>query len=354
MPGLFSTRRGAALYLLAWLLLGGILSILIVVTAHAAWINTLVLALPITLVYAFGTGFSAYYLCRAYPLAEKSPFQILPVFGMAAVISSLLWLALAHLWNDLTLAARLDWAGMTIGPTVAALIFGLGVLFYGLSAVADYLVFEFERARNAERRELESQLMAQTAELRMLRTQIDPHFLFNSLHSISALTSQNPAGARDMTLQLADFFRQSLGLAAHQKITLDAEIALCLRFLAIEQVRFGTRLQVAVAAPPDARACLVPPMLIQPLVENAVKHGIGNLTEGGLIRITAECRGALLHIVVENAIDTDTGLPRANGIGLRNVQQRLHAAYGHTAHMHFGRQSDQFRVEIALPAETSS
>jgi len=199
---------------------------------------------------------------------------------------------------------------------------------------------------------LESKLLAQDAELRMLRTQIDPHFLFNSLNSISALTSQNPAGARRMTLQLADYFRRSMGLGAHEKITLDAEIVLTLTFLAIEKVRFGTRMTIEEAVDDAAKEYLVPPLIIQPLVENAVKHGIANLIEGGIIRIAAQRLGSILRITIENTIDRNMPNAKRTGIGLDNVRQRLAAAYGREARIAWTRQQDLFRVEISMPAET--
>ena len=233
------------------------------------------------------------------------------------------------------------------------MIFGLGAILYGLSAVAHYLAIEFDRARLAERRELESKLMAQEAELRMLRTQIDPHFLFNSLNSISALTSLNPAGAREMTLQLADFFRHSLGQEAHMLATVDAEAQLARHFLAIEKVRFGARLSVECEISDEARPCLLPPMILQPLVENAVKHGIGGLTGGGLVSIAARRDASLLRISVENDVDAaqDSSLP-GNGIGLANVQQRLATAYGHEGAVHHARRDNKYRVELILPART--
>jgi two-component system sensor histidine kinase AlgZ len=231
-------------------------------------------------------------------------------------------------------------------------VFGLGMVLYGLSAVAHYLAIEFQRARAAERLQLESQLMAQEAELRMLRTQIDPHFLFNSLNSISALTTQNPTGARDMTLQLAEFFRHTLGLEAHRKVTLDAEARLLMHFLAIEKVRFGARLGVEQDIADDARACLLPPMILQPLVENAVKHGIGQLPHGGFVRIKAWRAGSILNLAVENDVDEDLPLLPGTGIGLANVRQRLAALYGHQASVACSREQHTFRVALSLPAET--
>jgi LytS/YehU family sensor histidine kinase len=225
-------------------------------------------------------------------------------------------------------------------------------VLYGLAALGNYLAIELARVRQSERRELEARVMAQDAELRMLRTQIDPHFLFNSLNSISALTSSDPAGARAMTLRLADFFRHSLGLEAHRKVTLDAEMTLVRHFLAIEQVRFGDRLEVVQHVARDAENCLLPPMILQPLVENAVKHGIGNLTEGGVVRIVATRAGSLLRLVVENDVDPDHQPEPGNGIGLANVRQRLATAYGEEAAIHWSRHGNLFRVELTLPAET--
>ena len=351
MLGPFSTRRGAALYMLVWLMLGFVLTGMIVSSTGAAWINALLFAVPMMLLYAFAAGFSAFYLCRANPIAEKQIGAVIGVLSITAIISAALWTSIGMAWNGMWLATGAEWAGMQIDAPLKAMIFGLGVALYGLSAMVHYLVIEFERTRTAERRELESKLMAQDAELRMLRTQIDPHFLFNSLNSISALTSVNPAGAREMTLQLSDFFRHSLGMEAHKKVTLDAEAVLLQHFLAIEKVRFGARLGVAIDIADDARSCLLPPMILQPLVENAVKHGIGNLTEGGTVRITAARAGSILRVAVENDVDDDQPAAKGNGIGLANVRQRLATAYGHEASVNWSRTDKLFRVELTLPAE---
>ena len=348
MQSSFSSRRGAALYLLVWLMLGLALAGLMVGGTGAGWINGMLFAIPVTLVYGCAAGFSSYYLCRAYPLAEKSTLAILLVFAVSAALAAAMWTALCVAWNGLW-----NEPGVTLGTPARTTLFGLGVILYCLLSIAHYLAIEFQRARAAERRELESQLAAQEAELRMLRTQIDPHFLFNSLNSISALTSQNPARAREMTLQLAEFFRHTLGLEAHRKVTLEEEAALLTHFLAIEKVRFGARLTVDMQIDEGARACLLPPMILQPLVENAVKHGIGHLPEGGTLRIVAQRAGSLLQLQVENDIDDALPPPAAGkGIGLANVRQRLATLYGRDAGISWTRENKQFKVALVLPAET--
>ncbi|MRW88455.1 GHKL domain-containing protein [Duganella sp. FT80W] len=350
-----STRRGLAIYLLAWLFVGCALGGVISLASDTPLANAMLFAIPMNLEYAFAAGYSAYYLCRAYPLGSRRGGAIAVVLTMAAMVSGFLWLIIGNLWNALCLLPGVAWSGIDITPQLSVLVVVLGVLLYGFAAAVHYLLTEFVRAKNAEQRELESLLMAQEAELRMLRTQIDPHFLFNSLNSISALTSQDPKAARRMTLELASFFRQSLGMEAHKKVTLGEEMVLIRHFLAIEQVRFGERLKVEEEIGEGAAACLVPPMIIQPLVENAVKHGICNMPEGGTIRISARRAGSILQISVANPVDEDMASIRSDGhgIGLTNVRQRLAGAYKHEAGIHWGRRDNSFGVDITMPAQTS-
>jgi len=347
------TGRGLALYLAIWSLIAPALAKVVALITQSPVPNAMLFAIPGTLLFAVAAGFSAYYLCRANPLGgDKHMGLVLLALGAAAALISLVWIGALQLWNLVCASFGVWWAGIEFNAQLMALLFTLGVLLYGLLAVINYLMIEFVRARNAEKRELELQVLAQDAELRMLRTQIDPHFLFNSLNSISALTSQNPKAAREMTLQLASFFRQSLGMESHRKVTLEQEMVLIRHFLAIEKVRFGERLIVEEAVEKGALECCVPPMIIQPLVENAIKHGIGQLPEGGLVMVAAWREGSQLRITVHNAIDADLPEARGNGIGLSNVRQRLAAAYGHEASVQWEREEGSFKVNITMPAQT--
>jgi hypothetical protein len=353
MDGGFWARRSAGLYLAAWLMLGLLLAGLLDAASGAGMAASLVFSLPLVLVYACICGFSAYYLCRAYPLARRSLRSVLGVFFATAVCAALLWCAAAASWAALWQWLAPQTRGVVMSGPLSAVMFGVGVLLYGMTACAHYLALEFERARRLETRELELRLLAQDAELRMLRTQIDPHFLFNSLNSISALTAIDAGAARDMTLQLAGFFRHTLGLEAHRKVSLLDEVGLAERFLAIEQVRFGSRLAFERHIGDEAGRCLLPPMILQPLVENAVKHGIGQLLGGGLVRVHAERAGSQLKLRIENDVDPDgaAGARTDGGIGLANVRQRLAAAYGIEASVHATREDKTFRVDLVLPAE---
>ena len=191
-------------------------------------------------------------------------------------------------------------------------------------------------------------MLAREAELRSLRAQIDPHFLFNSLHSISALTTADPPAARRMCLLLADFLRDSLALGTADRITVARELALAGRFLEIERVRFGSRLQVELASG-DADACLVPPLLLQPIVENAVTHGVAHVLAGGTIRIAASRGTGTLTIVVENPCDAERPRRTGTGLGLANVRARLRALHGDDGRLSAEERDGVWRVEMSLP-----
>lgn len=350
MQRVLTSRSGVLLYLTVWLLLGLGVGGAVAELSGASVLRAQLFAVPGSLLFSVAAGFSAYYMCKANPLRERSPVVILVSTLTAAVCAGFFWVFLLGMWNGVVESFSAQ--GIEAQPQLVALLFSLGVMLYGLLATLNYLLAEFLRARQAEQRELESKLLARNAELRMLRTQIDPHFLFNSLNSISALTSIDAKRARDMTQRLSDFFRQSLGIEAQGKITLEEEVRLIGHFLAIEKVRFGARLGVEQEVQDAALSCLLPPMILQPLVENAVKHGIGGLPEGGVVRIEALCEGSLLKISVENDTDPDTPPRKGNGIGLVNVRERLDAAYGHQANVHCTHENNKYRVALTLPVET--
>jgi len=348
--GIFASWRAALLYLLAWLMLGLLLAAMLAVSG-AGWTDSILFAVPLALVYAYATGFSAYYVCRAYPLDLRRARAIAAGIGATAACAAGLWCAIGAAWNSLLAAlAPHGYVPVASAPVLASM-FGIGMILYGLAAAVNYLVIEAERVRQLETQRLQMALMARDAELRMLRAQVDPHFLFNSLNSISALTSIDPAAARAMTVRLAEFFRHTLGLRADRMVTLAMELQLVRDFVAIEQVRYGERLRFEADIDPAASGCLLPPMLLQPLVENAVKHGIGRMIEPGRVRIEAVSAGSLLRIRVENDVDPDdAGGGPGTGLGLVNVRQRLAAAHGHEAHAHWARRGGRFVVELALPA----
>jgi two-component system, LytTR family, sensor histidine kinase AlgZ len=270
---------------------------------------------------------------------------------VAAILVSLLWVEaaklIAYLLSQMRPFQGLDQEFAPHAPP----LFAAGFMLYCLAVASHYVILEIEQSRAAQARALESSVFARDAELKALKAQINPHFLFNSLNSISALTSIDAARARNMCILLADFLRLTLGLGEKTLVPLREELELLQRFLAIEKVRLGERLHVDIHIEAQAQTCMLPPLLLQPLVENAIIHGIASLPAGGTVRLSAECSGGHLHLSVENSVDPDAPAPRKGGRGLRNVQQRLEARYSKEASMKTEAEEELFRVSISLPAE---
>ena len=269
---------------------------------------------------------AAWYVCRAFPLqGARSLGRVLLAQGAAASITSAAWVGFAQWWLRAQVPAQPFWS-----RDATLLLFAAGVLLFLFSAAVHYVFLALEDQEAARRQALESAVLAREAELRALRAQVNPHFLFNSLHSIGSLAGTRPAAARDMSIALGEFLRQSLRLGGLAGVPLQQEVDLMAQYLAIEQVRFGDRLQVQVDVEPAAGSTLVPPLLLQPLVENAIKHGVAGLLEGGLVSIAARRESDRCVVTVANLFDPE-GTPRAGtGTGVRNVRDRLAMHFGTT------------------------
>ncbi len=348
MPERPASRFG--LYLLSWAPITAILIYLMAKPAGLGWVSATLLVVPLCLIYAF-VCMSAWYSCKASPIQTTLPRRLFLKHTVAAVIVSLLWVEvaklIAYLLSQMQAFQGLD---QKFAPQ-APLLFAAGFLLYSLAVASNYVILEIEESRAAQARVLETSVLARDAELKALKAQINPHFLFNSLNSISALTSIDAARAREMCILLADFLRMTLGLGEKTVVPLREELELLQRFLAIEKVRFGERLHIDAHIDTQTETCLLPPLLLQPLVENAIIHGVATLPAGGTVRLSAECSGERLHLSVENSVDPDAPAPRKGGLGLANVRLRLEARYGKDATLRATAGEELFRVTISLPAE---
>ena len=349
MHPILEDRRRLALYLFAWLLVGMLLTVGL--RADSSWTAAAAFLLPLCIVYAF-IGLSSWYLCRVFPVGRGLSWLTLVVVQMtAAATASAIWTALGYVWAEALDALVGDIGAQSFYAQHNVLLSIVGALLYWLAAAAHYLLVAFQISREAETRAFEQTLLAREAELRALRAQIDPHFIFNSLHSISALTTTDAAAARTMCLLLADFLRDTLRLGSSRRISFADEWSLAERFLAIEQVRLGSRLQISRNADSQTAGCPVPPLLLQPLVENAVVHGVGQLIEGGTIKMTAHRSGPTLTVTVENPCDPDRLRTRGVGLGLELLRQRLATEFGVYDAVRAEEQSGQFRVEVRIPVD---
>jgi two-component system sensor histidine kinase AlgZ len=341
MHPILALRRRTLLYLLAWIPLLALLAYVTSATAPMPIPNAAAVLAPASAIYAF-ICLSPWYVCRVLPLRPSTAVNLALMFGAAASAASLILMG----------AARGTAYFFNRPAPPLPILFGMGALLYLLSVGLHYAAIAAEASREAERRAVEARALAREAELQSLRSQLNPHFLFNSLHSISALATQDGARAREMCIRLSDFLRSSLGLGARESILLREELALARSYLEVEQVRFGERLKVEAEIEDACESCCVPALLLQPLVENAVKHGIAGMLEGGAIRLEARKRGDDVAITLENPFDPDAPPRRDLGLGLAHVRRRLQVRYGDSAAFDAGAEGDLYRVVLRFPCES--
>ena len=230
-----------------------------------------------------------------------------------------------------------QWLGSNVLDTASKVAYRVGgtFVYWAIAMICVALDYQSHLKDREIRTETLERLLSE-ARLSALRSQLDPHFLFNTLNSISAYVESAPGQARLMLEQLGDLLRLSLQHANAQEITLERELMFVDRYIQLQLVRFADRLQVNVRAEPEALSAHVPTFLIQPLLENAIRHGTSKLSAAGIIELTARRSGERLEIRI---VDNGPGLPRGwaldrhIGVGLSNTRARLEQLYGKRAYV---------------------
>jgi LytS/YehU family sensor histidine kinase len=238
---------------------------------------------------------------------------------------------------------------MELAPTLRNILFWFGP-YLGWSALFLALQYSSEVVER-ERQLSELRELAYGAQMRALRYQINPHFLFNTLNALATLIEEGEVkNAERMVLSLSAFLRSTLALDPMQDITLDDELDIQARYLDIERERFSDRLTVVMEVPNELRPAKVPSLILQPLVENAVKHGVGSLDRAVRIRISADSDRNILSIHIDNDA-LEHALPSAStGLGLRNVADRLAARFGEAGRLTSTRTAEGgFRATVSMP-----
>jgi sensor histidine kinase YesM len=309
-------------------------------------------------------GWGAYSAIGLWTAVLDHGWKPSAVFGY--ILFFLYNIALTHLlrivirrrnWTGLPLPRillRLALASILIGVVQTTLVVGvytaiegsLGVwsersaiafLFMGVSIATTiwtilYLTITTMRhSREVRRNQMEMKLALSDAELRALEAQINPHFLFNCLNSIRGMIVEDAVQAQDMVTNLANILRYSLQRDRSHTVTLETEVEAVSDYLALESIRFEDRLRLRVELADEVRRIEIPAMLLQTLVENAIKHGIEQVPEGGVLSIRAHLDGALLRIEVENPGSLHSPLPNSTRIGLANARERLRILYAERA-----------------------
>jgi len=250
-------------------------------------------------------------------------------------------------------AMLLAWALLGQPPLESEwpLLLGIGVVAYLLMTGWFQLLAAREEAAAAALRAQQAALLARDAELAALQARLRPHFLFSALQSVAALIGSNPNAGRQMCLDLADFLRARFESDPTRLVTLEDELRITHQYLAIERVRFADRLIWQEDIDPKALPLLVPPLILQPLVENALVHGLARLEDGGTVHLHAIVQADELMLSLDNPTEPRSRPAARKGQGLALVRDRLQAQYGVAARLTIERSSGNFRVILRMPAQ---
>ena len=288
-----------------------------------------------------------------YLLGDENPVYI-SIFNalLTGSLTLMVWLLGSRVVVRAMVTEKIDYE--IFWHSVLAFRATAGTLLYFMIILVYYLFLSASRLAEKAARQAQLETQVREGELKMLRSQINPHFLFNSLNSVSSLTVTDPLKAREMIVKLSDFMRYSLSSRNEQPVTLGNEMESLRLYLQIEKVRFGERLKIEEDISPECLPALMPGMLLQPLYENAVKHGVYESTEEVTIRTTARKENEIVVISVTNNVDTDSVVTKKGaGIGLKNVSSRLELFFGDEADISVNRGEDSFTVTLRFPYRKS-
>jgi hypothetical protein len=285
------------------------------------------IAWQLTAAYIFAAGTPlVLWLARRYPIGRYHWRKSVTVHVLAGLLISCAWAA-SHLVLDLWFGGRLGTLTLGRGARIVfSHLLDKELLVYWIIVLINHAVGYYQRYREGE-------LRASQAQLQALKMQLHPHFLFNALHSISALVHTDPEAADRMIARLGDFLRLTLENSATQEVTLRQELQFLDCYLGIERVRFRDRLTTRIDIDPRTLNCRVPNLILQPLVENAIRHGVAARSAPGRIEVSAARAGGMLRLQVRDDGPGPGGERAArtsgcNGVGLTNTRARLAQLYG--------------------------
>jgi sensor histidine kinase YesM len=332
-------------YFIIWALIGVAHFCLLYFHFELHWLPAALDSVVFNDIFA-GMGLGFWYLVRYQvpkDITDRSPLLTLLGTGVIALFLWI-WICTGLLQLILTDADYLQFLDESLLLRTIS-----GTFYYVLIILMYYLIMYNQNLQEQKNRQLQLSNEVKDAELRMLKSQINPHFIFNSLNSISSLTISDPARAQQMIINLSSFLRYSIGKDNRETNELATELENIELYLAIEKVRFGNRLQFHNKVPESCYKCTIPNLLLQPLFENAIKHGVQESIETITINLNGHISNNSLHIKITNNFDRDSVSSSGTGIGLKNITQRLALLYNREDLLKYQVNGNEFEVLLEIP-----
>lgn len=289
-------------------------------------------------------GSSIWYSIRYNSLEEVSGWRLLLFHFIAASFLCTIWIYISFAIYKSFISEENSYFENGLPQKMF-----LGYVMYAIYLTFFYAVNYYQSLKEKIKKEIEYKTLIREAELQVLKAQINPHFLFNSLNSISSLTVSNPEKAQEMVINLSTFMRYSLMHNEKEMVLFSRELENIKLYLSIEKVRFGKKLNAEFEIDAHCLEAEIPNMILQPLFENAIKYGVYETTDQVTIKTICKCDGNLLKITIVNDYDASTIKRRGEGIGLRNIRKRMEIIYNNPDLMKVTDQKTSFEVQLIIP-----
>jgi len=339
-------RRSILIYSLVWLVVAATQAVLYFYIFEFPM--PVVISDPLLSSFLFGfMGLLAWYPTRYIPFQRQSPLYSIMAHVVAGIVVMGSWVLLSVAILDAIFSQQevyIDFLSQTVAWRAM-----LGGLIYLVLVLIYYLVSNSQKLRERAQQEERLKGLVRDAELNMLKSQINPHFLFNSLNSISSLTTSNPDEAREMIIRLSDFLRYSLKHRENEYVPLKEELGRMKDYLAIEKIRFGEKLHYEFEIKGACEDFPVPTMIFQPLFENAIRHSVYESVDPITIRFSCESDEGHMKMVISNDYDPRVPSRKGTGVGLQNVRQRIDLAYKEKGSVQWSGKDGIFTVTILFP-----
>lgn len=344
---ILSNRNRHIVWWLAWLFLAAGQS-LFFYYIYGKFVSISIFDSLVSVILYSGIALSLWFPFRYFNSGEPRITSLITNLVSSGAISVTLWVLLTKLIMTMVLPDENNYQAFWIATFPYRV--GTGVFIYGLIVLTYYLFVSLSELSEKNAKEARLETLVKETELKMLRSQINPHFLFNSLNSISSLTITDPEKARDMVVKLSEFMRYALSRKDEQPVSLQNELENLRLYLDIEKVRFGDKLITEENIDSNCLDFKIPVMLLQPLYENAVKHGVYESTESVRIVTHARITDNYLEISISNNFDQSPSQKKGTGTGLVNVTRRLELFYGSKAMMKAMKENGIYTVKLYIPS----
>lgn len=338
--------RNLIFYLFIWITITVIHIIFLFNAANLSLTNALLDSIVFNAIY-MGFGLGLWYPAKYLSIENTSEIRFALQHIMAAVFSSALWFGLSSFILMFVLNAAPELRNFLMHTAGWRIL--IGIIFYVIITAFYYLYIFYSSYNEKLIKESELRTYAREAELKSLKYQINPHFLFNSLNSISSLTLTDPNKAREMTIKLSEYMRATLSESEKQFHNLSEEIKNVRLYLDIEKVRFGNKFEYIEELEGECSGIMIPPMILQPLLENAIKYGVYESLEKVTIKLSCKKENSYLKMAVENNYDEESISPSGEKIGLKNIQNRLSLIYRQDNLLVVENKGGIFKVNIFVP-----